>query len=188
MENFNINPCKACNLKCKADDINCINNCCSDTIAAFKGVSSINTIRNDPDFQNCVQCLNNSIQCLGSNTCDMRITAAPVWVQVPHYFPELLNKYKNINYAKNKCYEYCLDSKYKDSCIENCNYDAAAVEPYTSLPIQNKNNDTKPDDPTPKPDETPIYKTNPFSFYFSLFFGLFIFGFIIFIFLKILFY
>jgi hypothetical protein len=183
MEKFNINPCKACKLKCKGDDVNCINNCCSDTIAAFKGVSSINTIRNDPDFQNCVKCLNNSIDCLGSNTCDMRITAAPVWTQVPHYFPELLNEYKDVNMAKNSCYNFCLDCKYKNSCIQNCNTDADAVETYNKPPEQNQKKlkkDVK--------QEAPYSRTNPFSFYTALIIGLIIFGFIIFLFLNVLYF
>lgn len=183
MENFNINPCKACRMKCEGNDVNCINNCCSDTISAFKGVSSINTIRNDQDFKNCTQCLTDSIECLGSNTCDMRLTASPVWTQVPHYFPELLNQYKDINVAKNTCYNYCLDCKYKNSCIENCDTDANAVEPYNKPPENNvKNKDNK------KIKEAPYSRTNPFSFYTALIIGLIIFGFILFLFFNVMYF
>lgn len=183
MDNFKINPCKACREKCEITDINCINNCCSDTISAFKGSWSINQIRNSPEFKNCVSCLNESINCIGSNTCDLRLTAAPTWNQVPHYFPELLQEYKDVDKAKKECYNFCLDCKYKNSCMEKCDIDSMAVEQYddNNKIIKGSNDDNKDDN---KPG---YQKTNPVSFYTGFVLGTILFIFLIFLFLRIIF-
>lgn len=181
MDNFKINPCKACREKCEITDINCINNCCSDTISAFKGAWSINQIRNSPEFKNCVSCLNDSIRCVGSDTCELRLTAAPTWNQVPHYFPELLQEYKDVNKAKKACYDFCLDCKYTNSCMQNCDIDSLAVETYDNKNIKSLKDD-KPTD-----DNKPGYnQTNPVSFYTGFILGSILFIFIIYLFLQIL--
>jgi hypothetical protein len=185
MNNFKINPCKACRQKCYPSDINCINNCCSETISAFKGVSSINDIRNSEDFQNCTSCLNEAINCMGSNTCDIRLTAAPIWSQVPHYFPELLEQTKDIEKAKKDCYSYCLDCRYTNSCIENCNTDAMAVEPYKEENKQVAEDDKKEKKEKKHKKHKSYRKTNPVSFYTGFIVGSVLFIFIIMLFLKI---
>ena len=44
---YTLNPCKACKIKCPdPTDVNCINNCCYETLGAFDGAWSLNQVRN----------------------------------------------------------------------------------------------------------------------------------------------
>jgi hypothetical protein len=131
MNNFEINPCKACFEKFKNGNcsINNINNCCYTTLAAYKGNPSINSFRNSPEGQNCAQCLKNAIQMYGNSTCDLRLTASPVFDINNHYFPGLLAKYQDVEKAKSECIEMCKqnpNSYY--TCVDNCMTDASAVQ------------------------------------------------------------
>ena len=92
MNNFEINPCKACFEKFRTGkcSINSINNCCYTTLAAYKGNPSINSFRNSPEGQNCAQCLTKAINMFGNSTCDLRLTASPVFDISNHYFPNLI--------------------------------------------------------------------------------------------------
>jgi len=159
--NFKINPCKACRIKCPdPSDVNCINNCCMETLGAFMGASSINEFRNTPEAENCKKCMDDAICEMGSNTCDLRLTEAPIFNQVPHYFPNLLDKHKNVQKAKILCYNFCLDCKNcENECVEKCDIDSSAVESYEKkIKTQNK-----------KKIGLKSYKmTNPASFYTGL--------------------
>ena len=131
MNNLELNPCSACMKKYDIKDINNINQCCYDTAAAFAGVSSVNAIRNN---QNCAQCLENSKAALGKSDCDLRLTAAAIWSQVPHYFPELLQETKDVNISKEKCLEICAKNRYyPNECSDNCQTDFNAVETYKKI-------------------------------------------------------
>jgi hypothetical protein len=176
--NYNINPCKSAIYKCPDDtDVNCRNNTCMETLAAFMGASSINEIRNTPEAQNCVACMDNAIHCMGSNTCDLRLTLAPTFNQTPHYFPELLNKTKDVKKAKDMCMNWCQDCKNcTNSCMENCNTDSMAVETF----------DKKKDESTPKTGKPDYRTTNPISFYTAFFIGTILFMFIIYLFIKVI--
>ena len=127
MSNFQLNPCDACIKAYGIDDINNINQCCSDTYAAFAGVSSINNVRNLESFKNCEQCVQNSIKALGRDKCNFRITSYPVWTQSPHYFPNLFQETNNVETARNKCLEMCNQSSYPNECKKNCIIDSMAV-------------------------------------------------------------
>jgi len=156
--NFKINPCKACRIKCPdPSDVNCINNCCMETLGAFMGASSINEFRNMPQAENCKKCMDDAICEMGTNTCDLRLTAAPIFNQVPHYFPGLLEEHKNVEKAKLLCYNFCLDCKNcENECVEKCDIDSLAVESYEKK-IQNQSK---------KKMGLKSYKmTNPMSFY-----------------------
>jgi hypothetical protein len=124
-----MNPCKACLFKVNNNlcDINDINNCCYETLAAFKGNPSINTFRNSPEAKNCIECVNRSIKALGRTPCDLRLTAAPVFVQTPHYFPDLYFRNKDINVSRQQCLEMCNRTRNKNECKINCEIDSIAV-------------------------------------------------------------
>lgn len=125
--NFQINPCAACLKHYGIKDLNSINDCCSTTAAAFAGVSGINNIRNLPDFQNCIQCVNDSIHALGTDECDMRITSSVPWIEVPNLYPNLLQQTQNKAHALAQCQQQCLQSKYPQECIQRCNIQNDAV-------------------------------------------------------------
>ena len=127
MSNFQLNPCDACIKAYGIDDINNINQCCSDTYAAFAGVSSINNVRNLESFKNCEECLQKSIKALGRTKCDFRLTSSPVWTQSPHYFPNLFQEINNVEKAKNECLKMCNKSAYPNECKKNCTIDSMAV-------------------------------------------------------------
>ena len=142
MDNFEINPCKACFEKFKKGNcsINSINDCCYTTLAAYKGNPSINSFRNSPEGQNCAQCLTNAINMYGNSTCDLRLTASPVFDISNHYFPNLLAQYKDVEKAKSACLEMCKrnpNSYY--TCVDYCMTDASAVQTKESFtqPKQN---------------------------------------------------
>lgn len=187
MDQFKLNPCKACLKKCDIEDINCINNCCYETQGAFVDAWSLNQIRNSPDAKNCVQCVNNSIKAMGRDNCDMRLTAAPIFNQVPHYFPNLLKENLNPNKAKSECLKWCETCRYQNECKDNCNTDYDSVEKFKKNDPENpKKTDKKPDKKIDKKPDKPNYKrTNPISYYTALILGLILSGVFIYMFLKI---
>lgn len=173
---YNLNPCKACKIKCPdPTDVNCINNCCYETLGAFDNAWSLNQVRNTEAAKNCFDCVSESINCMGTNRCDLRITASPFFNQVPHYFPEIFEETKNVDQAKKLCYNYCLDCRYTNSCMDNCDTDASAVEPF------DKEKDTPPTEPVKKTHHKNYRKTNPFSYYTG-----FVIGSIVFVLLLIM--
>lgn len=125
---FKINSCKACKQNFDITDINNINQCCYDTLAAFEGSVSINDFRNRPEAANCEKCIDESMDSIGRTRCDLRITADPGWVQAPHYFPSLLDQEGDVDTARDLCIETCSSNKYKNECIKNCVIDSQAVE------------------------------------------------------------
>lgn len=184
MDQFKLNPCKACLKKCDIDDINCINNCCYETQGAFVDAWSLNQFRNSPDSQNCVQCVNESIKAMGRDNCDMRLTAAPIFNQVPHYFPDLLRENLNPDESKKQCLKWCETCRYQNECMDNCNIDYDAVEKFKVDKPNNPVKKIKKPKP-PKPAEPNYRKTNPISYYTALILGLILFGLFIYMFLKI---
>jgi hypothetical protein len=179
---FKINPCKACKIKCpNPADVNCINNCCYETLGAFDGAWSLNQVRNTEDAKNCFDCVSESINCMGRDRCDLRITASPFFNQAPHYFPEVFNETKNVEKAKKICYDYCLDCKYTKTCMENCDTDSSAIETFSK-----KKSVTK--DSPPKQQKRSYRDTNPFSFYTGFIVGTILFTFILILFIKTLLY
>ena len=125
---YKINPCAACRKNYDISDINSINQCCYDTLGAFEGTHSINDFRNRPEAANCQQCILDSMDAIGRTPCDLRMTAYPSWVQVPHYFPALLDKEGDVNTAVEKCLEVCSTNKYPGECSRNCIIDSESVE------------------------------------------------------------
>ena len=127
-KNYKINPCKACKKNYDIKDINNINQCCVDTLAAFEGTSSINSFRSQPVAENCKSCIEESKKAMGRDLCEIRLPLYPTWVQAPHFFPPLLAQEGDIEQAKKMCIDACEDTKYQNECIKNCNIDSQAVE------------------------------------------------------------
>lgn len=132
---YKINPCKACLDKYSDKDcnINTINDCVTETAAAFKGTLSNNTLSVGEAEENWRQCMNTLIKSEGKTPEDLRIEMAPVWNQVPHFFPDLLSELKNPEMAKLSCIDKCSSLRNnKKTCVQNCITDRNAVEMVTS--------------------------------------------------------
>lgn len=125
---YEINPCEACKKNFDITDINDINQCCYDTLGAFEGADSLNAFRNTQSAANCRQCVLDSMQSIGRDPCDLRLTAYPSWIQAPHYFPNLLLQEGDVQTAKNKCIEICKTNRYPGECANNCKIDSDAVQ------------------------------------------------------------
>lgn len=138
-KNFKINACKACKNNYDIKDINNINQCCYDTLGAFEGATSINSFRDKPQAENCKMCVQESIKALGRDPCEFRLPGYPTWVQVPHYFPALLEQEGNVEKAKTKCIEACNSNRYKLECIKRCKIDADAVETVENYELNTNN-------------------------------------------------
>ena len=129
---YEINPCKACWEKYKNSgcNINTINSCVTQTAAAFAGFPSNNVIANTPAETNWEECVHKIMKAENRNPCEFQLDMAPVFNQVPHYFPELLAESGNPKKALQDCVEKCSCNKmYKNTCIENCMTDHAALQP-----------------------------------------------------------
>ena len=130
--NFEINPCKACKEKYKNGDcdINTVNSCVAETAAAFAGIPSNNLIKNTTDANNnWSTCMEDMMAEQGRTPCDFQLSMAPVWVQVPHYFPTLFAETGDPLTAKNQCLLQCRKNmRNMYECIQNCETDFAAVK------------------------------------------------------------
>jgi len=131
-DNFTINPCLSCHKKFKDGnyDVNNINQCCYETLDAFQGTGSVNSVRRSEAAKNCVECVNNAIKNSGKDPCDLRISPPALWGNVPHFFPSLLNETKDVKRAGDECKKMCLGTSYPNQCVENCDTDMNAVEMY----------------------------------------------------------
>ena len=128
-KDFIIDPCSACLKKYDIKDINNINHCCYNTLAAFANSSSINDFINYPDAKVCYKCVERSKEAMGRNRCEFRLPAYPVFVQDPHYFPDLLQQTSDPEKSREMCIDKCEDSNYKNKCVDNCHVDYFAVKP-----------------------------------------------------------
>lgn len=106
---YKINPCKVCMKKFDSD----INQCCYETLNAFEGTGSINSIRNSPLEKNCIDCVKQAIKKSGKNPCDLKLSPPVLCGNVSHYFPILFNKIKNVEQAGVKCKQMCLETNLK---------------------------------------------------------------------------
>lgn len=138
VNNYKINPCNACRKNYDISDINSINQCCYDTLAAFEGTNSINDFRNRPEAANCQKCILDSMQSINRTPCDLRMTAYPSWIQAPHYFPALLDKEGDVNSAVEKCLDLCSTNTYQGECSKNCMIDSQAIEVIENYALNQK--------------------------------------------------
>lgn len=163
--NISINPCKACLNKFSPgkSDINNINQCCYETLAAFKGTDSVNDIRGSPEAANCVNCVNNAIKSMGKTPCDLQLAPPPLWNRAPHYFPTLLSETKDPSHAFTQCIEKCQGNFLQSECKINCFVDAGAVE-YIKEGYDNEEDKEEEKD---KPTYQDYAKDKPIPFYLS---------------------
>lgn len=189
-KDFIIDPCSACLKKYDAKDINNINHCCYNTLAAFANSSSINDFINYPDAKVCYKCVERSKEAMGRNRCEFRLPAYPVFVQSPHYFPDLLQQTADPEKSREICLDKCEVSNYKNECVENCKIDYFAVKPI------NRNRETQKDKENKEINEIENFEIkkekkekkceNNFTFYLSYFLFSLIFIIFIIIFLYII--
>ena len=132
---FTINPCKACSdyYKDPVDNIDNINNCCSETTAAFLNTDSINSFSNTRIFQNNQKCIQDLVDKKSAVPPDTRRPAnAPVFNQVPVFFPYLYKQSNDIEDAKNKCIKLCKRTSMVNECTRNCIIQSSCVDKITS--------------------------------------------------------
>ena len=140
--NYEINPCKACWEKYKNSDcnINTINNCVTETAAAFAGFPNNNIITNTPAEKNWQECIHKMMKAQGRDPCEFQLDMAPVFNQVPHYFPDILSTTQNPDKALQYCVEKCSTNKmYKNTCVENCKTDYSALQTISNKELSKKN-------------------------------------------------
>ena len=126
---YEINPCTACWMKYQRGDcdINSLNNCLVSTAGAFSQFPSTNSIRGTAAQDNWTQCINDKMTQIGRTPCDFQLNMAPVFVQVPHYFPSLMAQLGDKDLALKKAIEACSKSTYPAECKINCQTDYDAV-------------------------------------------------------------
>ena len=153
---FEINPCHACTKVYGKDaNINTLNNCVTNVATAFGGIPSNNIISGTIAGKNWYGCMSQSKNEIERTDCDMHLDMAPVFVQAPHYFPELLVKHKNPEHAKRDCLKQCSSHRHnRQECMQNCFIDREAVLG------QSKNLDAENTDKTDKSDT----KKSPYPF------------------------
>ena len=136
--NYKINPCKSCRQNYDLTDINSINQCCYNTLAAFEGKTSLNSFRNSPEVMNCQKCILDSMESIDRTPCDLRMTQYPQWIQAPHYFPGFLSQEDDVATAKKMCLSACESNKYPNECALNCKIDSDAVEQVENYTLNTK--------------------------------------------------
>lgn len=188
MSNFELNPCNACINTYGIEDINNINQCCSDTYSAFAGIDSINNVKDSESFKNCKECVQKSIKSLGRDKCNFRITDYPSWIQSQHYFPKLFYKTNDIEYAKDECKKMCDEGGYMpQQCKQNCEIDSMTVVQNTKENfLENTSSITPTNSPTPYKSNHNRKKNNKLEFFLSFVLSSIIFAIIIVLFLKIM--
>lgn len=180
MTDYTINPCKAAetqlNLQSIKGGINQLNDRCYGTCKVFN-------LQGD-EFAKCSgQCNAFARQlrkkCLfGATDCYRTHPVPPVtWHDGDHFFPKLFSKYKNIDKARQLCFNKCSTSSQPNSCRDNCIIDSSAVVINNSKPSPvNRPTPTKPLEKYEKPNRnnTSTFQdysdSNPTSFYIA--FGL----------------
>ena len=121
---YTINPCKACHVKIKNGEcnINDLNDCYAETIAAYERYPNNFVILDGNAKNNWKECMYNKMQTLPyvagkpRNFCNFQLNTAPVFVG-DHFFPS-------------KLYEHNGDAeKALDACIIECKNKIMEVYP-----------------------------------------------------------
>ena len=155
--NYKINPCIACHKK-YADtelNINDLNNCFSETVSAFTQYPTNNIVYNDLETNELWNtCMQGKMKQLGRDPCNFQLQPAPVFVQTPHYLPQLLQT--NPTLTKDQLLKACKDKcsgMNKLDCQLACKTDHDAL---VELPKP-----TPKPRPSPKPQPQPTPKPRP---------------------------
>ena len=137
---YNINPCKACLQKYKDGEcnINDLNDCLVDTATAFSTFPSNNSIRGTLLGQNWQDCIAQKLAEMPyvagkpRSFCNFQVNTAPRWLNIPHYFPQLLEDTKDQKKALAQCLKKCEDDcRQTETCKMTCNVDHNAVENFS---------------------------------------------------------
>ena len=139
-----INPYKSCNLF-YGDDVNNVNNCLAETTSAFLGTYNINSY---PEiYKKNQEYVFDLVRKRGFYPDAMRPTNAPVFNQVPNYFPSLLEKNDgHINKSIKECKSMCDNSIYTNECKKRCDIQGLSVENYDKdrrSPLRKRSNKCK---------------------------------------------
>jgi len=136
---YNINPCKACWQKYKNGDcnINELNDCVVDTSTAFSNFPSNNSLRGNLKGLNWQDCIAKKLAELPyvagkpQSFCNFQVNTAPRLLQVPHYYPELLEITHDQEKALKICHKMCQENRLSETCKETCDCDHSAVEDFS---------------------------------------------------------
>jgi len=125
-----INPCNACS---KNEDINDLNSCYTDTLAAYQRYPNNFVILNGNATGNWYNCMQNKMKQLPKiankerNFSNFQINVPPVFVG-NHFFPQKLkNTEGDKDEALKLCLQECNNVKQKNTCIKNCKTDFDAL-------------------------------------------------------------
>ena len=136
-----INPCNAC-IKKNQDgecNINDLNNCYSETLAAYQQYPNNFIILDGDAKDNWKQCMTNKMMKLPyvagkpRTFCNFQLQPSPVFVG-NHFFPQKLYENNgNADKALNECILECKNVKNKNECFINCKVDFDALEKVEKL-------------------------------------------------------
>lgn len=193
--NYTINPCKACSkkLRHRGCNINDLNDCYLETLAAYKNNHNNFVILDDTD-SNWKECMANKMSNLPyvagkpRTFCNFQLNRAPVFIEGNHYFQDQLNANNgDAEKALNICKLQCQKSKLSNTCTENCqvDYDALVPQKNTTEEVKEMYNAQTP---APKDDNSinGIIKEHPVTFYTTFTIVAVLFAILIFVFLYTL--
>lgn len=128
---FVLNPCTACMKKLRRKgqcNLHQLNDCFVETAAAFTGVPSNDSFRDrdiNPSWYGCISELAGE---LGRPMCELRMAEAPVFHDIPHYYPRALADTNNKQEALQICLSSCSEvTNNREACKEACYTDNDAV-------------------------------------------------------------
>ena len=126
--NYKINPCKSVMKKVKNVncDINTMNDLCYGISNAYGDVYGPE-LKDELDKQ-CADMISKKKCVLGRNDCNLqRPVKPPIFNRVPHFYPQLLKDGNDHQQSYQKCVSLCDNTKFPNSCRDNCKLDADAV-------------------------------------------------------------
>ncbi len=143
---YNINACKACWKKYSNGDcnINELNDCIVDTATAFSSFPSNNSLRGNLKGLNWQECISRKLAELPyvagkpRSFCNFQVNTAPRLLQIPHYYPKLLNTTQDPQKSLKMCHKMCENHRLTETCKQTCECDHSAVEDFS--PKENKEN------------------------------------------------
>jgi hypothetical protein len=128
MTNFELNPSKAVKkyLYGKDNNINTMSNLCYEISSSY-GKTFGENVEKELKEQ-CAELISEKKHEMGLTDCYMKRPAPPpIWNQIPHFFPDLLNTLKDPDKALNECISKSRKTKYPNECLNMCNLDYLTV-------------------------------------------------------------
>ena len=204
---YTIDPCKACyeeSLRTGDFNINTLNNCLTETWAAYNQQFNNTDLFYIPEEDEYRGCMNTRMNQLGKTSCQLRLNPAAVFVNdPPHYFPTFLHS-QDPDKAYQSCIDACEDSS---DCVRVCKIDKDALvslkssakistnKDYTKMPSReyfksksNKSNSgSSPSSPPSFPTIQDVARAEPTAFWITFIIIAIIFAFVLTLFFIILF-